>query len=159
MGDTKRDLDACYTRIMSRTQRQPSGCLDCNYSTGSHGYPQCWDGVTVTLAHRIVWEWHHGPIPGGMTVDHKDCHNRRCVEIAHLRLITNLHNARRNHVTRGDAAWPINGKCLHGHDDAIHWRPKVKGVRLKGYCAECRRLMRLRKKGSESDVTRPIAPR
>ena len=134
--DSRRDLEAAYERIMARTSRQPDGCLECSYSLGSHGYVQAWDGVTVVLAHRIVWEHVNGPIPAGMTVDHERCRNRRCVEITHLRLLTNFDNARRNHP---DHSWPVNGKCLHGHEHAVHWAPKSE-KRKKGYCRECRRV-------------------
>lgn len=118
---------------MERTEINASGCHVCSYSKGSHGYPQAWDGVTVVLAHRIVWEYHRGPVPGDMTVDH-ECRNRSCVNIEHLRLLSNLDNARRNHP---DHSWPINGKCLHGHDHATYWVPK--SGRTKGHCRECKR--------------------
>lgn len=43
------------------------------------------------LAHRIIWEMHHGPIPDGMKVDHRDMDpwNNRLVN---LRLATNSQN-------------------------------------------------------------------
>lgn len=129
-----RDLEAAYQRIIHWCDRAEDGCLVSRYSTGSHGYAQAWDGATVVLAHRIVWEWHHGPIPKGMTVDHKECRHRKCIEILHLRLITNLENARRNR--RRDGTWPVDGRCLRGHD-ASEWRPKS-DTRKKGYCRLCK---------------------
>lgn len=106
-----RDLDAAYQRIVSHADRdEQTGCLVSRYSVGSHGYAQAWDGETVVLAHRIVWEWHNGPIPDGITVDHEDCHNRQCVEIDHMRNLTNLENARRNMPGRN---WDL-GTCIEG---------------------------------------------
>jgi hypothetical protein len=125
-----RDIDKAYQRIIRLTDRSPDGCLISRYSTGSHGYAQAWDGQTVVLAHRLVWEWNHGPIPKGMTIDHL-CHNRKCIEITHLRQITNLDNARRN----GPGDWPLDGQCKHGHG-LEHWKPKGPD-RRKGYCAAC----------------------
>ena len=129
---------------MERTEPRSDGCLNCTYSLGSHGYPQAWDGETVVLAHRIVWEHHHGPVPEGMTVDHRQdvCGNKRCVEIEHLRLLTNLDNARRNATGRD---WPLDGRCVRGHD-AKWWKPKGP-TRQKGYCHGCRMEQQARSRG------------
>lgn len=43
------------------------------------------------VAHRYAWEQVHGPIPEGMQVDHR-CHRRNCVNVDHLRLVTNKQN-------------------------------------------------------------------
>lgn len=42
-------------------------------------------------AHRIAWILTNGEIPAGLMIDHK-CHNRACVNPAHLRLATNKQN-------------------------------------------------------------------
>lgn len=130
---------ADYARIIAHADRSPNGCLISRYSLGSHGYPQAWDGRTVVLAHRLVWTYQNGRIDDGLTVDHT-CKTRTCLEITHLRLIPNLENARR---TSG-RDWEL-GKCVRGHDDATNWRAKGP-TRAKGYCAECRRLIALRKR-------------
>jgi len=103
-----------YQRVMHWADRDPAtGCLVSRYSVGGPGYAQVgWstDGKTImTTCHRVVWVHHHGPIPDGMTVDHT-CKNRRCIEITHLRLLTNFENARR---TSG-RDWPL-GECAQGH--------------------------------------------
>jgi hypothetical protein len=79
-------------------------------STASHGYGQTWDGTTVRLAHRVAWTLANGPIPAGMTIDHL-CRNRRCCNPAHLRLLTNLENARDNGPAR-------RTHCPRGHEYA-----------------------------------------
>lgn len=128
-----RNISKAHDRITAWADRDlDTGCLVSRYSVGSHGYAQAWDGETVVLAHRIVWERHHGPVAKGMTVDHL-CHNRKCVEIEHLRELSNLENARRN---KAGADWPA-GQCINGHDDATYWRPKGP-MRVKGYCHACR---------------------
>lgn len=43
------------------------------------------------LAHRFSYELVNGPVPTGMQVDHT-CHNRACVNPAHLRVVTRKQN-------------------------------------------------------------------
>lgn len=116
-------------------------CHLSTYSVGSHGYAQVgWveDGKTLmTLCHRVIWAWHYGPIAEGMTVDHL-CKNRRCVRLLHLRVISNLENARR---TSG-RDWPL-GQCINGHLDSENWVPSGAG-RAKGYCRKCNRASKVR---------------
>lgn len=50
------------------------------------------NGLQV-YAHRFSFELHHGPMPGGMFVDHV-CHNTLCVNPDHLRLATQAENQR-----------------------------------------------------------------
>ncbi len=72
---------------------------DCGYKT------HCWifgDGreryqsVSVTynqsrLAHRFFYEWHKGPIPNGMQLDHL-CRIKPCVNPDHLEPVTAKEN-------------------------------------------------------------------
>ena len=100
-------------RAVSRAV-EADGCMVSTYPIGSHGYAQLgWteDGKShVVLAHRAAWVHENGPIPDGLTVDHR-CFNRRCVRPAHLRLLTRAENARRN----AGRDFPL-GQCAHGHD-------------------------------------------
>jgi hypothetical protein len=68
-------------------------------SVGSHGYGQAsWatNGKSAgTTAHRVAWMAAIGPIPDGLTVDHR-CRVRRCCNPRHLRLLANVDNARDN---------------------------------------------------------------
>lgn len=121
-------------RVISKVAMGRRGCHISTYSVASHGYAQVgWhEGGQryVTLCHRVIWNWFRGPIPEGMTVDHT-CKNRRCVRLMHLRLISNLENARR---TSG-RDWVL-GECVNGHLDSLYWRPSGPS-RKKGYCAAC----------------------
>ena len=111
-------------------------CLLSMYSPGSHQYPQIgWhDGGRriVTLCHRVIWEAEHGPIPKGMTVDHI-CHERRCLNLAHLQLLTNEENGRANGHT-------LKTHCPRGHAyDDVNTYVNRYGHRICRSCARERR--------------------
>lgn len=135
-----------YQRVIHWADRADSGCLVSRYSVGSHGYAQVgWveDGrKTVTLCHRVVWEHVHGPVPVGMTVDHV-CHNARCVEESHLRLLSNFENARR---TNG-RDWPL-GECANGHPNSELRRYGKSKIHCRPCANEANRRWRARKKQS-----------
>lgn len=81
-------------------------------SIGSHGYGQIgWSANgknRMVLAHRAAWVLNVGPIPDGLTVDHL-CRNRPCCNPSHLRLLTNVENARDNGNAR-------KTHCPSGHE-------------------------------------------
>ncbi len=86
-------------------------------------------------AHRFAYERLIGPIPAGLEPDHL-CATRRCVNPAHLELVTHAENVRRSdmHWNNGNAA---KTHCKQGHpyDDANTYRT---GARRE--CRECKRL-------------------
>lgn len=111
--------DPIPARVAARAHSKWEARGDCRistYSVASHGYAQIgWkdgDRVHMTTAHRAAWTHENGQIPGGATVDHT-CKERRCVNVAHLRLLTNYENARR---TAG-RDWPL-GQCANGHPNS-----------------------------------------
>lgn len=90
---------------------------------GKHGQSVKYDGVTWirrrdgyygnkyrSLLHRYVWEQHHGPIPDGMHIHHKD-HDKGNNDISNLALVTpaehHTHHERDTewHRKGGYAAW------------------------------------------------------
>ena len=117
-------------RLKSHVETTDNGCVLSLYSTASHGYAQIgWveNGKrTMTLCHRVAWVSEHGAIPEGMTVDHL-CKNRRCINVDHLRLLSNYENARRTH----GRDWPL-GQCVNGHPNSF-----LRRVRGRVHCAEC----------------------
>ncbi|WP_084844898.1 HNH endonuclease signature motif containing protein [Prescottella equi] len=109
--------DRVAQRALTHSDLDPHGCRISRYSVASHGYAQIgWNDLNGrrcgTTAHRAAWVAVNGQIPEGMTVDHT-CKQRRCVNPAHLRLLTNYENARR---TSG-RDWPI-GECANGHSNS-----------------------------------------
>lgn len=111
--------DRVALRALRRFAVDESGCHVSTYSVGSHGYAQIgWHdadrGQRVMVgAHRAAWSAVYGQVPDGMTIDHL-CKNRRCVNVAHLRLMSNFENARR---TDGQD-WPV-GTCVNGHPNEL----------------------------------------
>jgi hypothetical protein len=48
----------------------------------------------VAYAHRVAWELEHGPVPDGLTLDHRCC-VRHCVNPAHLEPVSHKVNCQR----------------------------------------------------------------
>ena len=89
------------------------------------------------LAHRVSWELEHGAVPDGLYIDHV-CRERRCVNPAHLRLVTPRENSLEN-STSSPAANAWKGRCKHGHafnEDNTYWYGPGKRYRM---CRTCRR--------------------
>lgn len=87
-------------RAFARFVALPSGCFQSKYSTSGNGYAQIgWEDSGeprhMVTAHRAAWTVVYGQIPLGLTIDH-ECRNIRCVNVGHLRLMTNADNARDN---------------------------------------------------------------
>lgn len=81
------------------------------------------------LAHRMSWEAANGrSIPAGLTVDHL-CKNKRCVNPAHLEVVTRCENTRRHHRDRA--------LCRRGHETADSFVDK----RGRRQCRECKRIV------------------
>jgi len=68
-----------------------NGCWGWSGTLSSEGYARfSLDNVSY-YGHRVSYELHSGPIPAGLFIDHK-CHNRGCVNPAHLQTVTNKQN-------------------------------------------------------------------
>ncbi len=115
-------------------QSDRDGCWPWLKSTGSHGYGQTWDGITVRLAHRVAWVLAHGDqIPADMTIDHL-CRNRTCCNPRHLRVVTNVVNATDNGQNR-------KTHCPRGHNyDMDNTYNDPRGHRRCRTCAQLRRF-------------------
>jgi hypothetical protein len=93
-------------RFFEKTRYDSSGCLLWIGALQSQGYGSFGNGNgSSMLAHRFAWELAHGAIPDDLTVDHL-CVTKRCVDAAHMQLVTRSLNAslgaqRLTHCARG----------------------------------------------------------
>lgn len=89
------------TRFWSKVDKEgPGGCWVWRANKVWGGYGHIRVGKRMILAHRIAYEFANGDIPDGKQIDHV-CHNRSCVNPAHLRVASNKENAR-NMLLRSD---------------------------------------------------------
>lgn len=80
-----------------------TGCHIWQRARQTRGYGVVWFEGKVRLAHRVAWFLEHGAWPtAGLVVDHI-CENKACVNVAHLRELTNGDNIQRAYP-RGNAA-------------------------------------------------------
>lgn len=105
-----------WERIRSRCV-QDGDCLVWTGCLNGSGYGNIKkDGRTVQV-HRAVYEFFHGPIPDGLTIDHvatRGCHSRACCNEAHLEPVT-----RQINTLRGDtipARHATKTHCPRGHE-------------------------------------------
>lgn len=83
-----------FEKVTKRSKKQENGCLIFQGCKTHHGYGHVKDNGKMRMAHRVVFEHHHGHIPEGMELDHL-CRNRACVNHEHLEIVTHKENVRR----------------------------------------------------------------
>jgi hypothetical protein len=109
------------SNLLGRLEVQPDGCVHFTGVINQYGYGKVHRNGRMLQAHRLMYELMVGPIPDGMVVDHL-CHNidlscsggeaclhRRCVNPAHLEVVT--HRVNINRGRRGPKS-----HCPQGHE-------------------------------------------
>lgn len=119
----------------------PTLCWPWNGAIDGDGYGRVWDTANNrnALAHRVMFQISNGDIPDGMVLDHTchdgdcrggvACPHRRCVNPAHLAVVTIAENVARRSIV--DERY-----CKRGHDRTLPGGV-VAGTRNK--CAVCQR--------------------
>lgn len=98
---------------VARSQRGDNGCIVWTgaKNVGGYGRIQC-DQYHIT-AHRLVLILAGIDIPNDLVVDHT-CRNRLCVNVSHLRIVTNAVNSTENSISPAALNYKKT-KCKNGH--------------------------------------------
>jgi len=107
--------DALPARFWSKVRRSPKGCWLWTGAIAKSGYGTFSLNGRTEYAHRVAWLELIGPIPQGLEIDHVKCGRHRCVNPAHLRVVTHAQNMAREMPK----AWEGNLKKTHcpaGHE-------------------------------------------
>jgi len=106
------------------------------------GYGRFYFNSRPILAHRFSFEITHGPIPGGMEIDHlcKVCH---CVNPSHMELVPHVVNLKRGDIFKIGLFQKSKTRCPKGHlyDEANTYYDK-KGRQCKACKIERQRERR-----------------
>lgn len=95
------------TRLWKNVIREehPKGCWLFKLKANVKGYPLLKRNGKEERVSRLMWEFHHGPIPEGLQIRHT-CDNPKCVNIDHLLTGTAQDNANdrvaRNRTVKGE---------------------------------------------------------
>jgi len=128
----------------------PDGCWEWQGYVAPTGYGEfSVNHITPILAHRFSFELLNGPIPPGMCIDHL-CRNRKCVNPAHMEVVTTKEN-----VLRGIGRSAENARkthCLRGHP--LFGENLLITNRGQRYCRICNResCRRTRSKQKEARI-------
>lgn len=76
-------------------------CMNWTGYKNISGYGVMYRENKALFAHRYAWERAHGAIPEGLVIDHK-CFNPSCVNVDHLRVITQQQNTQHQKGPRID---------------------------------------------------------
>lgn len=106
-------------------------CINWHKSIKDTGYGQTFFRGKVMRAHRVAWIKANGEIPDGMVIDHM-CRNRACVNVEHLRVVTQYEN-----LMAGLHNIDNRTHCNQGHTFEGNIMVRANGNRE---CAECNRV-------------------
>lgn len=140
-------------RFADKIALTESGCIEWIAGKTLGGYGCFSDDASHSntkrdMAHRWSWEYHVGPIPEGLDIDHL-CRNRKCVNPEHLEPVTRAENVRR--------ATALITHCPHGHAyDEANTITNAKGHRKCRACVVARDRARAKTKNARRREVRRL---
>lgn len=121
--------------FLPRISEDQNGCWNWLGDILRNGYGRLTYQNKGRLVHRFSYEWHVGPIPEGLQIDHL-CRNRHCCNPQHLEAVTPRVNTLRGHtIVAANAAKTV---CPLGHPlsgDNLYLKPGRHRI-----CIACRKL-------------------
>ena len=106
---------SAVNRFQANVSKLPSGCWEWTASCYQNGYGSFYYAGRKIKAHRFAYETLVGVIPKGLEIDHL-CRNRRCVNPAHMELVTRSENILRGLLPGIGRAYQQNKTyCPNGH--------------------------------------------
>jgi hypothetical protein len=129
-------------RFWSHTEPGENGCIVWKDYKNSYGYGQFYLRGRQLGAHRIAWKMAGHELPKWPKVIDHTCRNRACVEVAHMRIVTQRINTLENSVCP-HAKNAAKTECDKGHpfsdeNTAIVVRKNAKGRYYSGrVCLTC----------------------
>lgn len=135
-------------RFSEKTIQRANGCIEWTGANNGAGYGQFFidwqSGRNLSvLAHRWAYEYHIGPIPDGLSLDHL-CRNTMCVNPAHLEPVTHQEN-----TLRGVGVSAVHARktsCINGHP----FSGENLILRTNGKWRECRQCRRDRDRANRA---------
>ena len=133
-------------RLSHRSQEGEAGCIEWTGATDRYGYGKIkvkdeFGKIRMTGPHRAAWLAFYGRIDGDLVIDHL-CRNPTCINLEHLRLVTNAvntlvgdHSNKKGRSGRKRGAKP--GCSKHGLEDG-RWSTQKNGYERWG-CRICNR--------------------
>ena len=108
-------------RFWGKVQKTES-CWSWTAGTDRGGYGQIKVDGRYRLAHRVSWEFAHGPTHDGLELDHR-CGNRACVNPAHLRPTTRSQNQQHRTGNQSNNTSGVRGVSWNKRANA--WKAQV----------------------------------
>lgn len=123
---------ALLERFWAKVQKCPTGCWEWQGAHGPAGHGRFYYNGRTQPAHQYSYEFHKGPVPQGLELDHL-CRNPRCVNPEHLEAVSHKENM---HRAPKVVAMMAATQCPKGHPYNLlntYFHPN--GGRV---CRECR---------------------
>ena len=106
-------VNIAIERFLPKLLVAESGCWEWQAAQLSGGYGSFTLAGRTTVAHRFAYQYWVGPIPAGLTIDHRCC-NPVCVNPDHLEAVTMKVNVLRS-LTNPSAINARKTHCKRGH--------------------------------------------